>query len=173
MKTILTLALAATAFAGAASAQAPPWNGLNVPPAGPRARGPALGQAVSAAQAAVAECKSKTYIVTALIVDSVGQPVVMLSGDGAAYRTQYVAASKAAAVMKYKTTSGELVAKAKADPKLDAEIKANLEIGAARQGGVPLMSDGQLIGAFAVSGAPGGEKDEACVMAALAKFPLK
>ena len=35
------------------------------------------------------------------------------------------------------------------------------------------MSGADLIGAFAISGAPGGDKDEACAMAALAKHPLK
>jgi uncharacterized protein GlcG (DUF336 family) len=164
------VALALTALCGPALAQtpaAPP-----APPA-PRARGPALAPAVAAAQAAVADCLSETYKVTALIVDSAGDPVVLLSGDGAAVRTQMIAKTKIAAVMKYRIGSGELAAKAKLDPKLDAEIKADPNIGTARQGAVPLMSDGMMIGAFAVSGAPGGDKDEACVMTALAKVPLK
>jgi uncharacterized protein GlcG (DUF336 family) len=99
--------------------------------------------------------------------------VVLLSGDGAAVRTQGIAKTKIAAVMKYRMSSGEVVAKAKADPKLDAEIKADPAIGTARQGAVPIMSGGEMIGAFAVSGAPGGDKDEACVNAALAKVALK
>ncbi len=164
MKTAL-IALAALSAAGAAAAQ--PFSAANPPPPAPRARGVALAPAIEAAQAAVAICAAQTYKVTALIVDSAGVPLVMLSGDGAAERTQYIARSKIAAVMKYKMTSGQLVEKAKADPKLDAEIKADASIGAARQGGVPLMSGGEMIGAFAVSGAPGGDKDEACVKAAL------
>jgi uncharacterized protein GlcG (DUF336 family) len=127
---------------------------------------------VPAAQAAVAACLANTYKVTALITDSAGDPVVLLSGDGAALRTQTIARTKVAAVMKYKKSSGEVVAMAKADPKIDAEIKADPNIGTARQGAVPLMSGGEMIGAFAVSGAPGGEKDEACITAALAKVPL-
>ena len=74
--------------------------------------------------------------------------------------------------MKYKMSSGEVAAKAKTDPALDAEIKADPAIGTARQGAVPLMSGPDMIGAFAVSGAPGGDKDEACVKAALAKVKL-
>jgi uncharacterized protein GlcG (DUF336 family) len=163
------LVLAAAALAGTASAQTPPYSGLNPPPAGPRAKGPPLTPAVEAAQAAVAACLANKYVVTALIVDSAGVPLVMLSGDGAAERTQYIAASKAAAVMKYKMTSGDVAAKAKADPAFDAELKADPKIGAGRQGGVPIMAGGQLIGAFAVSDAPGGDKDEACVRAAMAK----
>ena len=75
-----------------------------------------------------------------------------------------------AAVMKYKISSGEVAAKAKTDPALDAEIKANPDIGTIRQGGVPIMSGGELLGAFAVSGAPGGDKDEACAKAGLDKI---
>ena len=168
---VITLAIAA--LAGAASAQTAPFTGANLPAAGPRARGPALGPAVAAAEAAVAACKAQGYVVSALIVDSIGNPVVLLSGDGATFRTQYVAGSKAAAVIKYKVASGVMADRAKADPKIDAELKADPAIGGGRQGGVPIMSGTELIGALAISGAPGGDKDEACAMAALAKVPLK
>lgn len=161
--------LAAVAIAGMADAQ-PPSAAPNPPP--PRARGPALTPAVQAAQAAVAACAANGYKVTALIVDSAGEPVVLLSGDGAALRTQAIAATKIATVMKYKTASGDIADKAKTDPKLDAEVKADPKIGMARHGAVPLMSGGEMIGAFAVSGAPGGDKDEACIKAALAKTPI-
>jgi uncharacterized protein GlcG (DUF336 family) len=106
-------------------------------------------------------------------VDSAGDPVVLLSGDGAALRTQTIARTKVAAVMKYKMSSGEVVAKAKLDPKMDAEIKADPNIGTARQGAAPILSGGEMIGAFAVSGAPGGDKDEACVRAAMDKVTLR
>ena len=35
---------------------------------------------------------------------------------------------------------------------------------------VPLMAGGEMIGIFAVSGAPGGDKDEVCVRAGMAKI---
>ena len=37
-------------------------------------------------------------------------------------------------------------------------------------GGKQIIVDGQVVGAVSVSGAPGGEKDEACVDAGLAKL---
>ena len=177
MKTMLITSACLLAMATAASAQAPaggPPEGRppGAPPPQPRAKGPALAPSVQAAQAAVAACAANGYKVTALIADSAGDPVVLLSGDGAPLRTQAVAKTKIAAVMKYRMSSGEVAAKAKTDPKLDAEIKADPSIGMIRQGGVPIMSSGDLLGAFAVSGAPGGDKDEACVRAALAKVPL-
>ncbi len=146
--------------AGAALAQTPPP---------PRAKGPALGLAVEAAQAAVATCLANTYKVSALIVDSAGVPVVLLSGDGAAERTQGIAATKIAVVMKYKAPSGDIADKAKTDPALDAELKADPRIGTARRGALPILAGGEMIGAFAVSGAPGGDKDEVCVKAGLDK----
>jgi len=169
---IMTTALAAmVANAAAAQAPAPPAGGPPAPPA-PRAKGPALTPSVQAAQAAVAACAANGYKVTALITDSGGDPVVLLSGDGAAVRTQGIAKTKVAAALKYKMSSGEVVAKAKTDPKLDAEIKADPAIGTARQGAVLIMSGGDILGAFAVSGAPGGDKDEACVKAAMDKVKL-
>ena len=169
---VLTTMLAAmVANAAAAQAPAPPAGGPPAPPP-PRAKGPALTPAVQAAQAAVAACAANGYKVTALITDSGGDPVVLLSGDGAAVRTQAIAKTKVAAALKYKMSSGEVVAKAKTDPKLDAEIKADPAIGTARQGAVLVMSGGDILGAFAVSGAPGGDKDEACVKAAMDKVKL-
>jgi uncharacterized protein GlcG (DUF336 family) len=40
-------------------------------------------------------------------------------------------------------------------------------------GGVPIKAGEEVIGAIGVSGAPGGDKDEACVNAALAKVADK
>lgn len=170
MKNILILTAALAALGTAAAAQTPPAAAPAPPP--PRAKGPALAPSIQAAQAAVAACLANGYKVTALITDSAGDPVVLLSGDGVAVRTQAIAKSKVAAVLKYKMSSGEVVAKAKTDPKLDAEIKADPAIGTARQGAMPVMSGMDLIGAFAVSGAPGGDKDEACVKAAMDKVKL-
>src|SRR6185312_5442682 len=139
---IVTVVLASM-VANAAGAQAPA-GGPPAPPA-PRAKGPALTPSVQAAQAAVAACAANGYKVTALITDSGGDPVVLLSGDGAAVRTQAIAKTKVAAALKYKMSSGEVVAKAKADPKLDAEIKADPAIGTARQGAVLIMSGSDIL----------------------------
>jgi uncharacterized protein GlcG (DUF336 family) len=170
MKRALILSTAVATIATAAVAQ-PPAGAPPGPPA-PRAKGPPLTPSVQAAQAAVADCASKGYKVTALITDSAGDPVVLLSGDGAAVRTQAIARSKVAAALKYKMSSGEVAAKAKTDAKLDAEIKADAAIGTARQGAVLIGSPGDIVGAFAVSGAPGGDKDEACVKTAMDKVKL-
>lgn len=156
--------------AGAAFAQPappPPNAGPKIPPPAPRARGPQLDVAVDMAKIAVATCLANGYKVTALVTDSAGVAVAMLSGDGAAERTQFIAPTKVAMVLRYKEPSGVTTARSKTDAALAAELAADPKIGTPRQGGVPLIVGGETIGVFAVSGAPGGDKDEACVRAAI------
>jgi len=148
-----------------ALAQAP----ANRPPPPPRARGPALAVAVQAAQIAVATCKEHGYKTTALIVDSADVPVVLLSGDGVFALSQTIAATKAAAAIRYRMSSGEVANKAKTDAALAAQITGDPKIGTARQGALLLKAGDDIIGALAVSGAPGGDKDEACAQAAIDK----
>jgi uncharacterized protein GlcG (DUF336 family) len=105
-----------------------------------------------------------------LIVDSSGVPIALISGDGAAAITQRIAMGKAQSVLKYKMTSGEVAAKAGSDAAFMSQVMADPQIGTPRQGAVQIMVGGALIGAFAVSGAPGGDKDEPCARAGLAKI---
>lgn len=139
-------------------------------PRQPRAPGISTALAVEAALAANESCAANTYKTTTLITDSAGVPIVAISNDGAAAITLRVAMSKAQAVLKYGTTSGEVAAKAAAEPAFAAEVKANPLIDVVRRGALPIKVGSTLLGAFAVSGAPGGEKDEACALAGLAKI---
>jgi len=136
----------------------------------PRAPGISTALAIEGAVEANRVCLGNTYKTTAMIADSAAVPIVVISNDGAAAVTQRIAMTKIQAVLKYKMTSGEVAEKAKTDTALAAEIKANPLIETARQGAVPIMAGGQTIGFFAVSGAPGGDKDEVCVRAGLAKI---
>ena len=168
MTKTLLIGLAGLFAATAVQAQTPAPGAPPPPP--PRARGPALSIAVEGAQAAIAACLANGYKTTALVTTSVGIPVALLSTDGAAERTQGVAASKIGAVIRYKVPSGDVADRAAKDAALAAEIKADPKIGTARRGALPLVVGGDFIGAFAVSGAPGGDKDEVCVKAALDKI---
>ncbi len=139
-------------------------------PRPPRARGIPTALAVEAAMEANRVCQGNTYKTTAMIADSAGVPIVVISNDGAAAITQRIAMSKIQAVLKYKMTSGEVADKAKTDAAMAAEIKANPMIETARQGAVPIMAGSDMVGVFAVSGAPGGDKDEVCTRAGLEKI---
>ena len=150
-------------------APAPTADELKLPrPA--RAKGIPVALAIEGAVEANRVCLGNTYKTTAMITDSAGVPIVMISNDGAAAITQRIAMTKAQAVLKYKMTSGEVADKAKTDTALAAEIKANPLIETARQGAIPIMAGGEMVGVFAVSGAPGGDKDEVCAKAGLAKI---
>jgi uncharacterized protein GlcG (DUF336 family) len=177
MKKIL-LAAAALCIAAPAMAQvnpaptiapAPTPDEMKLPrPA--RAHGIPTALAIEAAVEANRVCLGNTYKTTAMITDSAGVPIVVISNDGAAAITQRIAMSKAQAVLKYHMTSGEVAAKAKTDSALAAQVKADPLIETARQGAIPIMANGQMVGIFAVSGAPGGDKDEVCARAGLEKI---
>jgi uncharacterized protein GlcG (DUF336 family) len=95
---------------------------------------------------------------------------VVISNDGAAAITQRIAMTKAQAVLKYKTSSGEVLAKTRNDKALAAEIKGNPLIETARPGAFPILAGSEMVGIMAVSGAPGGDKDEVCTKAGIAKI---
>jgi uncharacterized protein GlcG (DUF336 family) len=170
MKMLAAWALGALALAaaGSASAQAPPPGRPPGPPP-PPARGPALDVALEAAQVAVATCKAHGYNVTALVIDSAGVPKAMLVGDGAPGMTTQISQRKAMTALTFKRPSGAVGEEAKTDPALAERIKSDPKlIGWA--GGLPLKVGDEVIGAIGVSGAPGGDKDEACANPAVAQI---
>ena len=142
-------------------------------PRPPRAVGIPTAVAVEAALEANRVCLGNTYKTTAMIADSAGVPIVVISNDGAAAVTQRIAMSKIQAVLKYKMSSGDVAKKAAADPAFAAELKANPLIDTARQGALAITKGSEVVGFFAVSGAPGGDKDEVCTSAGLAKIAGK
>jgi uncharacterized protein GlcG (DUF336 family) len=166
----LAFLVSASIAAASAMAQAPAPAPGALPPAPPRARGPEMALAVEAAQTAIAVCLANGYKTTATVVDSAGVPVVVLSGDGVAERTQMIGLTKTTATIKYKVPSGDIADRVKTDAALDAEVKADPKIGTARRGALPIKVGGEIIGAMSVSGAPGGDKDEVCTQAGLDKI---
>ena len=135
-----------------------------------RAKGISTALAIEAAVEANRVCLGNTYQTTSMIADSAGVPIVIISNDGAKAITQRIAMSKIQAVMKYKMSSGDVAKKAAADPAFAAEIKANPMIETARQGALAITKGSDVVGYFAVSGAPGGDKDEVCTTAGIAKI---
>ena len=117
------------------------------------------------AQEALAKCRADGYKVTVLVVDGLNAPKAMLRDDGASASTTEAAKMKATATMLYNRPSGPaqpLPAGTTAPP---ATIPGTINA----QGGVPIKVGDATIGAVAVSGAPGGDKDAACANAGIAK----
>jgi uncharacterized protein GlcG (DUF336 family) len=138
----------------------------------PRAEAPGLLPSIAAAEAAQRACAAKGVKVSVLVTDSVGEPVVLLSGDGAGVRSQLIARTKAAIAIKYGKPSSEVALEAQTDPGLNAAAAADPDIGMLRGGGLPLIHDGRMIGAVAVSGGSLGPThdhtlDEKCARVAM------
>ncbi len=103
-----------------------------------------------------------------MVVNSAGAPRVQISADGAPDMTGAVGLRKAFTTITFSQPSGVVGDRAKTDPALADRIKNDPKL-ITWAGGIPLMAGGELIGALGVSGAPGGDKDEACANAAIAK----
>lgn len=122
----------------------------------------------------VANCAQKGYKVVAVVVDLDGVRQALLRGDGApihsmdnAYYKAYTAASLTLA-RKEETTKAIADRLAKNAPSTVPQTP--LPNVTYAQGGVAVMAGGNIIGAIGVSGAPGGNLDEDCARAALAKI---
>jgi uncharacterized protein GlcG (DUF336 family) len=110
------------------------------------------------AQGAINACRKDGYQVSVVVVDRSGRIQVLLRD---VFSNQYfteLAAGKARAVVLANTGSGELRSN-----RADMVDELNLLDGIfVLQGGLPVQVAGSTIGAVGVSGAPGGDKDEAC-----------
>jgi len=121
------------------------------------------------AQEAMAKCRADGYKVTVLVVDGLNAPKAMLRDDGATASTTEVAKMKATATMLYNRPSGPAQPLAPGTTAPPATIPGTINA----QGGVPIKVGDATIGAVAVSGAPGGDKDAACANAGIAKVAEK
>ena len=121
------------------------------------------------AQEAMARCRADGYKVTVLVVDALNAPKAMLRDDGATASTTEVAKMKATATMLYNRPSGPATPPPAGQAAPPATIPGTINA----QGGVPIKVGDVTIGAVAVSGAPGGDKDAACASAGIAKVADK
>jgi uncharacterized protein GlcG (DUF336 family) len=124
--------------------------------------------AVEAAEAAIASCKGQGYNISVTIVDRAGDLKLLLVGDGASALSRELSRRKAYTSATRRITTADL-AKQVATPGAFNPTLYDTQMVTAR-GGVPIKVGNQTIGAIGVSGAPGGDKDEACADAGLAKI---
>ena len=121
------------------------------------------------AQEAMAKCRADGYKVTVLVVDALDAPKALLRDDGATAATTEVAKMKATATMLYNRNSGPVQPPPPGQAAPPATIPGTINA----QGGTPIKFGEVTIGAVAVSGAPGGDKDLACAQAGIAKVADK
>jgi len=122
----------------------------------------------------VATCAQKGYAVTAVVVDLEGVRQAMLRGNGAPIPTLdnafYKAYSAASLTLARKEDSTKAVADRMAKNPATTIPQTPLPNVTYAVGGVTIMAGGKAIGAIGVSGAPGGQFDEECARAAIAKI---
>jgi uncharacterized protein GlcG (DUF336 family) len=117
-----------------------------------------LDLAVDIAQGAIDTCRTDGYQISVVVVDRSGRTqVVMRDVFANQYMTQ-LAQAKANAVVLSNTSSSAL-RKNRADIAAELNLLDDLLV---LDGGLPVTVAGAMIGAVGVSGAPGGDKDEAC-----------
>jgi uncharacterized protein GlcG (DUF336 family) len=122
--------------------------------------------ALALARAALADCQKQGYQVTVAVVDRFGVTQVLLRDRFAGAHTVATATGKAWTAVSFRTNTSELVAVTQpGSPQAGVRSLPGVTVIA---GGVMVEAAGSLVGAIGVSGAPGGEFDEACSKAGIA-----
>ena len=121
--------------------------------------------ALKAAQAAMAQCRKNGHQVAVAVVDRSGIAQVLLRDRFAGPHTVEVATNKAWSAASFKTATTELEKISRPGQPMSGlrSIPRMTPIG----GGMTIEAAGSLMGAIGVSGAPGGDADEACAAAGI------
>jgi len=120
------------------------------------------------AAAGVAACAANGYAVTATVVDRAGTVRAVMRADNAGPHTLGSSQQKAYTAVSAKNTTQAMMEGAQKNPAAAnlVYIPGYLLLG----GGVPVKVGNEVIGAVGVGGAPGGNLDEQCAMAAIDKI---
>jgi uncharacterized protein GlcG (DUF336 family) len=125
-----------------------------------------MGLSLAIIEGAIEQCAKDGYKVSVTIVDKSGNVAAQLRGDGTGPHTMEFSRLKAYTARTRNQTSLQTM-KLLEDPAnaFIRQIPGVVGVG----GGVPIRAGNEVIGGVGVSGAPGGEKDEVCANAGLAK----
>ena len=121
--------------------------------------------ALDLAQAAMKSCQESGYQVAVSVVDRFGTPQVLLRDRFAGPHTPETARRKAWTAISFRTDTLEL-SKISAAGQAQSGVRFvsdALMIG----GGVPVEAAGSIVAGIGISGAPGGEADDACARAGI------
>lgn len=115
------------------------------------------------ASSAIEACRENGFAVSAVVVDRHGNLKAALRDDYASRFTLQIAEEKANSTVMSGLKSGDFrKQRGEIRPELNHVDGILIMVG-----GVPIVKAGVRLGALGVSGAPGGEKDEACALKAL------
>ena len=125
-----------------------------------------IDAAVTIATTAMADCKAKGYLVSATVVGRNGEVMLQLRGDGTGPHTMENSFKKAFTARTFRIPSGDMEKRLKDNPQMGAQWLTGFTTG---RGALPIKIGEEVVGAVGVSGAPGGDKDEACVQVGIDK----
>jgi len=121
--------------------------------------------ALVAARAAMESCREQGYQVGVAVVDRAGLVQVLLRDRFAGAHTIEVAANKAWTAASFRTPTSALADETQ--PGKPMSGLRSLPRFLAAGGGLVIEADGATLGAIGVSGAPGGDADDACAQAGI------
>jgi uncharacterized protein GlcG (DUF336 family) len=121
--------------------------------------------ALEAAQAAMAQCRKAGHLVAVAVVDRFGVVQVVLRDRLAGAHTISFATQKAWTAASFRMATATLAVETQAGRPMSAMRSMPGVLAAG--GGLPIEAGGSLLGGIGVSGAPGGEADDACAGAGL------
>ena len=122
--------------------------------------------ALSIAQTALETCTKQGYHVSVHVLGRDGEVLVAVRGDDAPPHTMENSQKKAYTARTFRIPSGEFAQRVKDNPTTGAVHLSGI---VAAQGALPIKVGDEVIGAVGVSGAPGGDKDEACAKTGIDK----
>jgi len=125
-----------------------------------------VGLATQIAVGAIEACKAQGYNVSVNVLGREGQVVVAIRNPAAGFATYENSMKKAYTARATRAPSGRFAETVKGNPNAPQFFLSNY---VAAQGALPIMVGNDVIGAIGISGAPGGDKDEACAKTALDK----
>jgi uncharacterized protein GlcG (DUF336 family) len=121
--------------------------------------------ALKAAQKALETCRANGYQVAVAVADRAGTTQVLLRDRFAGPHTVDVSVNKAWTALTFRLDTLSL--RRASEPDGPAAPIRHFPRVVVMGGGIPIEAGGYLLGAIAVSGAPGGEADDACAKAGI------
>ena len=121
--------------------------------------------ALDLAKTALQQCRKDGFQVAVVVIDRFGVPLVMLRDRFAGSMATTVATNKASTSLAFSQNTSELGKRIQAG-ELSSEYRSLPNV-VTLGGGMVIQTGGSTLGGVGVSGAPGGDKDEACAKAGL------
>lgn len=121
--------------------------------------------ALDLARGALSACRKSGFQVAVAVVDRFGVAQVMLRDRFAGPHTPTTATGKAWTAVTFRTNTTELVALTQ--PGMPQSGLRSLPGAVILGGGMAVEAGGALVGGIGVSGAPGGDADDACAKAGI------